>query len=58
MPGQCYAFKILPVLGGSYSVDNIYVATISEYLTFTADIHYQIKDLPDGTKIQIHFGKA
>ena len=56
--GQCYAYKMLPVLGGKYELDNIYVAQLSEYIPFLADIHHQLRDLPDGTKVKIVIGKA
>lgn len=49
--GQCYAFTTLPVLGGDYAVDNIWVAASEEWFAFTADIFQQIKDLPDGTQV-------
>lgn len=52
-PGKCYGLKIQEVTGGSFDVDNIYIATIAEYVSFMGDFHCQIKDVPDGGKIQI-----
>jgi hypothetical protein len=52
-PGQCYGFKVSPVLGGLYTVDNTYVADLVVNLCFLSHIHQQIKELPDGTKIKL-----
>jgi len=55
---EVYSFKILPALGGDYSVDNLEPANISVHFAMTGQIHEQIKDLPDGTKINsINFEK-
>jgi hypothetical protein len=51
--GQCYAFATLPVLGGDYSEDNVWVASWDEWFGVTADIFQQIKDVPDGTAVSI-----
>src|SRR3954447_14583728 len=48
---QCYAFTNLPVLGGPYAADNIWVAPWIHWFSFTADVFEQIKDLPDGAKV-------
>jgi hypothetical protein len=50
---QCYGYKQLPILGGTYTPDNIVPKTIKEYYPFLGDIYKQIKNLPDGTKVQI-----
>ena len=52
-PRQCYSFKILPVLGGQYAVDNVYVNSIEKHLAAAADMHHQLRDLPDGTPFQL-----
>lgn len=49
--GQCYAFTTLPVFGGAYAAENIWVAPWSQWFSFTADVFEQIKDLPDGSKV-------
>jgi hypothetical protein len=51
--GECYTFRIPPVLGGDYTVENSAVISISEHYSFCASIHEQIKDVPDGTKVTI-----
>ena len=48
-PAQSYCFKWLPLLGGKYAVENVYVNSIDEYLAASADVHRQLKDVPDGT---------
>ncbi len=53
-PGQCYGFKELPILGGEYEVDNVYVSPIVKYWDFCGDVHEQIDRLPDGAEIEIN----
>jgi hypothetical protein len=50
---EVYSFKEFPIIRGEYSVDNIAATDISVHFTLTGIIHEQIKDLPDGTKVQI-----
>jgi len=53
-PGQCYGLTVLPVFeGGRYEVDNIFVVSAVEWLTHTASIHNQLRDLPDGGQVAI-----
>ena len=49
--GQIYTYKILPVLGGEYTVDNFEPTDIEVHFSVTGQLHRQIKDLPPGTKI-------
>lgn len=49
--GQCYAFKIWPILGRPFTPDNMYVAATAEWLAVSGDIGGQIKALPNGTTI-------
>lgn len=51
--GQCYAFTTLPILGGDYAVENVWVAHWNEWFSFTAALFQQIKDLPDGTTVTL-----
>jgi hypothetical protein len=46
--GKCYGYKKQCVAGGSVEVENVYVASTAEYVSFMGDFHYQIKDIPDG----------
>jgi hypothetical protein len=48
---QCYAFTTLPVLGGPYAAENVWVASWTDWFPFTAAVFEQIKDLPDGAKV-------
>jgi hypothetical protein len=56
-PDQVYSFTILPVLGGSFDAENRFIVNIYEHYNLTGDIHFQLKDLPDGTKVEINVKK-
>jgi hypothetical protein len=49
---QCYGFKTAPTLGGQYEIANVELSDISVYLAVMGQIHEQIKDLPDGTRVR------
>ncbi len=51
--GQCFGYKSQLVAGGTLRVENVYVATVSEYVSFMGDFHRQIRDVPDGTTVTI-----
>ena len=55
-PNQCYGFTTPPVLGGAYDLANIEVTDLPVYLAVMGQIHGQIKDVPDGTKIRMVVG--
>ncbi|WP_265562457.1 T6SS immunity protein Tdi1 domain-containing protein [Sphingomicrobium arenosum] len=48
---QCYAFTVPPILGGTYTVANVWVAPWSEWFSLTADLFKSVKDLPDGAAV-------
>lgn len=50
---HCYAFTRLPVLGGDYEVDNVWVCPLREWVAYTADIYRQIEELPDGATVRL-----
>ena len=54
-PGQCYGFAHPTVIGGEYELENVRVKTLAEYAHFLAGMHDQIRDLPDGAKIELEF---
>ncbi|MCV9963910.1 DUF1851 domain-containing protein [Pararhizobium sp. BT-229] len=54
-PTQCYAFTTLPLFGGEYKVDNIWICPWEEWLRYTAAIYTQTKDLPDGATVVVDF---
>lgn len=51
--GQCYGFKIWPVLGGAYDVENMTIKSRLEWLAVSGDVGRQIKDLPPGAQIRL-----
>lgn len=51
--GQLYSYKKLPIIGGDYTVDNFAPLDIVEHFRYTGAIHKRIKDMPDGTKVEI-----
>ena len=54
-PGQCYGFAQPTVLGGDYALSNVRVKTMDEYFAFLADLHAQIRDVPDGAQVEIEW---
>jgi len=52
---EVYSFKKMPVIGGEYSVDNIEPTDMSVHFAFTGQISKQIKDLPDGARVNIKY---
>ena len=52
---QCFGFKVMPVLGGAYSPDNMVAMSAASWYGFAGYVHSQIKDLPDGTNIAFSF---
>ena len=50
--GQCFGFKIPPVVGGEFDAKNIVPYEIVAYVRFAGDFHEQFKDLPDGSQIE------
>jgi len=51
--GHCYTYKVPPVLSGEYSINNLCTVEIGQNFAFLADIHQQIKDLPDGASVTL-----
>lgn len=52
---QCIAFKTPLVFAESGTPNNAYVADLYEQVSFLGDLHRQLKELPDGAKVQIRF---
>jgi hypothetical protein len=52
-PSRCYGFRIPPVLGGSYDLENVVTISQVERYSVMADICRQIKDVPDGTRVKL-----
>jgi len=51
--GQCYSYRVLPVLGGSYAPEGRVLLPISEHFGAWGSLHRQIAVLPDGAQIKI-----
>jgi hypothetical protein len=49
--GECYDFKLNPVLGGPIEYDNVVKSSFVVSVHISGQIHQQVKDLPEGTKI-------
>jgi hypothetical protein len=52
-PGTCLAFTQLPILGGSYALENRWRAPATEHLGLTGELHRQLRDTPDGTSVRV-----
>lgn len=50
---QCYGYKIPPMLGGEYKIENFEPTDLSVHYSLMADIYQQVKDLPDGAKVRL-----
>jgi len=51
--GECYGYRVPPVLGGDYHGDNRVPISAREHLGFCGYIQNQIKELPDGTQVKL-----
>lgn len=49
--GECYDFKVNPILGGPMEFENVTTMNFVVALNLAGQIHQQVKDLPPGTKI-------
>jgi hypothetical protein len=52
-PGKCYGYKLPPVLGGEYAVENVAVLPIADYLGAYGSIHEELRNVPDGGQVQL-----
>ena len=48
---ECLSFKHPPVLGGQFDPDNFETCSVLVHFSIMGQIHRQVKDLPEGTKI-------
>jgi hypothetical protein len=51
--GQCYSYKMLPVLGGSYAPEGRTVLPIREHFGGWGSIHRQLLNVPIGSKVRM-----
>ena len=49
--GKLYGYKKLPVIGGDYIPENFELTDLEVHFSLAGQINQQIKDLPDGTKV-------
>jgi hypothetical protein len=52
-PGQVYSYTMLPIIGGTYDEKNMFAVDLYEHYNLTGEIHFQLKDTPDGTYVEI-----
>ncbi|HWA95283.1 MAG TPA: hypothetical protein VG844_11840 [Terracidiphilus sp.] len=52
-PTQCIGFPTPAVFAEGGNLNTAYIADIYDHLGFLGDIHRQIADLPDGSKVQL-----
>ena len=53
--GECYGFTFLPVFEeGKYDTQNMIVLTVREQFVAVADLHWQLRGVPDGSSVQIN----
>ena len=52
-PDRCYCLKMPSVLGGAYEAENLGTNSRLELVSFAGDIGEQIKDVPDGGRVEI-----
>ncbi len=50
-PGQIYSFKVPPILGGQYDLNNVEATDIAVHFSLAGQIHEKVRDLPPGTPI-------
>jgi hypothetical protein len=50
-PGQCYSYKIPPVLGGSFESANVKAVSAMVHFCIMGQLHEQTRHLPPGTTI-------
>lgn len=50
-PGECFGYKVPPVLGGKVEPDNFEPTDLQVHFGILGQIHRQVKDLPPGTPI-------
>ena len=50
--GRCFCLKIPGVLGGKYEAANLGTISVLELISFSGDVAFQIKDLPDGATVR------
>ena len=56
--GKCIGYKTPIVFEESTGLaSNVYIADLYEYVSFLGDLHFQMKDVPDGGRVRLVVGK-
>ncbi len=55
--GQCFAYTMLPILGGGYTPDNMVPRSAVEWYGFSGWMHQQLSELPDGSQVRLSVGE-
>ena len=50
---RCFCLKMPGVFGGRYVLENIGTISRDELVSFAGDMAHQIKDIPDGAKVEL-----
>jgi len=50
---RCFCLKMPGVFGGKYVLENIGTISRRELVSFAGDMAHQIKDVPDGAKVEL-----
>jgi hypothetical protein len=50
---EVFSYTLLPIFGGKYDSKNMYPLDIYEHYELCGQIHFKIKDFPDGTVVQM-----
>jgi len=48
-----YCYKIPPLLGGQYAIENVATISLEEHYSFLSDVWRQTRDLPERTPIRV-----
>src|SRR5262249_20111432 len=51
-PGQCFSYKLPPIVGGQMEPTNFEATNLLVHFSILGQINRQAKDLPDGTPIE------
>ena len=55
-PGQCYHYKIHPLVGGEYDADNFEAEDILQHFHITGLLAEQASVLPEGAPVDMFLG--
>ncbi len=53
--GELFGYVLLPIIGGKYIANNFETTCIHRHFSYAGQIHQQLRDLPDGTEVNLNF---